>query len=141
MGLPMLAKVMLAPNPNRNDQIDRVLIIEESLDKQTVRVLNVDALNKNPALMKPYGGSYAAATNTWKAVSVILLLGGIVLAMVWHWWLFILGLILAWIIARHNKQDAAEFAQEIITKYPRAIDEFAKQGLVWELPAVKVVPS
>src|SRR4029453_827499 len=99
---------------HRAGAIDRVIVLGKSEDQTQLRVLNIDALAKNPQLLKRYGSSYSYATVFWNVVSAIVLVGSIIVSFMWYWWLFIVGFVVAIVIHRSNKASVADFVQEII---------------------------
>lgn len=136
----MSAKVMLCPNPNRSMAIDRVIVIAESDDKQRVRVLNVDALSKNPKLMLPFASGYALAATFWTYTGLLIMLAGVALSFLWHWWAFIAGFLLAMMVLKATKQSTADVAQMLVQS-ESARAHFARLGLIWEASSQGVVPE
>jgi hypothetical protein len=137
----MTVKVMLAPNPNRSGLIDRVIVIGKSDDQQRLIVLNIDALNKSPQLLKRFNAGYYYATKTWGAVSVFIIIGGIVLSFLWYWWAFLVGIAVGVIVYRANRQSVADFALQSLSENPEAYQHFLSLGLVWEANTKNVVPE
>jgi hypothetical protein len=135
-----MAQVMLAPNPNRLGAVDRVIVLGKTADQARLIVLNIDALAKNPQLMKRYGKSYLHAVMLWNAVSTVVLVGGIAASFIWHWWLFLVGFGIAIVIHRSNQRSAADFAQEILADNPEAYQHFVSLGLVWDAAEQSLVP-
>jgi hypothetical protein len=132
-------KLMLCPNPNRSMAIDRVIVIGESEDKKHVRVLNVDALSRNPALLRSYGQSYMWATAFWNWIAAALMLGGVASSFFWRWWAFLPGLILGALVVQATRKSVADFAVEILRRDKRAYDDFNRRGLIWDAPAESLV--
>jgi hypothetical protein len=139
-GNAMTAKVMLCPNPNRSMAIDRVIVIAESDDKQRVRVLNVDALSKNPKLMLPFASGYALAATFWTYAGLLVVVAGVALSFLWHWWAFMPGFLLAMLVLKTTKQNTAEVAQMLVQN-DVARAHFAQLGLIWETSSKGIMPE
>ncbi|MGC2416051.1 MAG: hypothetical protein WA459_25570 [Stellaceae bacterium] len=107
----MTAKVMLVPNPHRSGAIDRVIVIGKSDDQQRLIVLNIGALDKSPKLLKRFNAGYYYATRFWDTISSLVIIGGIVLSFIWHWWAFLAGMAVAVVVYRATRQSVADFAQ------------------------------
>jgi len=137
----MASQIMLAPNPTRSGAIDRVLIIANGSSPEKAVVLNVDELSKNSKLLTQFNPGYHYATKFWDAVSALILVGGIVLSFVWHWWAWIAGFVIAFVIYRSNRKSVADFAKEILDNDPNAIVHFASLGLIWEINRAALVPE
>ena len=141
MVLAMLAKVMLAPNPNRSMAIDGFIVIGESEDRQRVRVLNIDALSKDPKIMHAYRSGYSWATAIWNSASVLVFFGSVALSFLWHWWTFILGFFVTSMIVKASRQSTADFALKILGENKIAYNDFVSLGLIWDASATSVVPQ
>lgn len=137
----MPVKVMLCPNPNRSMLVDRVIVIGESEDKQSVRVLNVDAIGKDPKLMLPYGKRYALADIFWRYIAIIVLIVGVVFSFLWHWWAFIPGFAACTMILKATRQSTVDFAVEILANNKNACADWARLGLIWDAPIQSLVPD
>jgi hypothetical protein len=133
----MASKTMLTPRPGGSGAIARVLILSEGPDG--VLVLDVDALHKNPVHLKRFNPGYTAATKFWGFISSLIVLAGVVLSFVWHWWAFLPGFALGFIIYRANAASTADFAIEAIQKNPGAIAYFTSSGLTWLAPRTSLV--
>src|SRR5262245_10359664 len=128
----MASKVMLASNPNRSGGIDRVIVIGKSSDPDRVIVLSVDALSRDRNLLKRFNPSYYRATTFWDVIGTLIMIAGIPLSFVWHWWAFLVGFGVAAILHRSNQKSIADFAYEVLASNPDSVRFFASLGLVWE---------
>ncbi len=94
--------------------------------------------------MQPYGygtswflasdyGSY------FKGVAVLLV--GVALSMLWHWWGFIFALFIAGFVLKGRRQGTVDNAAKILAENPTAFQHFVRSGVVWEADAKHVVPE
>ena len=132
---------MLAPNSDRSVGVEHVIVVEKSADQQRLVVLSVDELVKNPAMMETYDSGYKWMTVLWSLVGAITFLGGVALSLLWQWWAFIAGFVLAVMLLKATRRSKLDFLVEKLATNREARTRFAEQGLIWEAPSQSVVPA
>ena len=132
---------MLAPNPNRGGDVDRVVVVGRSADQNSVIVLNIDALSKNPNLLRFPSSRHISVSKFWNAVIVLVLVGFVALSFFWHWWAFIAGFIVSLGIHHATRHSVPGFDLESLAENPENFAYYASQGLVWEASPQSVVPE
>lgn len=137
----MTVKIMLCPNPYRNKAIDRVIVLGRSEDGQFARVLNIDAIHKDPTILKPFGANYSRATTLWNFVALLIFVVGVGLSFYWKWWAFIPGAIICYVFLRANRTSTGDFAVEVLANNSDAYSYFVQKGLVWEAPVQSLVEA
>ena len=127
----------MVPNPLRGGVIARVLVLGER-DGEAL-CLDPAPFDKSPDLLRPFNPGYAFALKFWRWVSVLVLLAGIVLSFIWHWWAFLLGFLLSYAVHQMNAKSAGQFAAQAFKQHEAATAEFQRLGALFFVPASKVV--
>lgn len=137
----MAAKVVLAPNPRQSGAIVRAIVIGASQDGSVVRLINLEAFEKYPDLLKNIGGGYATAAKFWNALVILIFIFGIFFSFYWHWWAFLVGLVIVVILNKSNRRSVADFLVDGVAHNSAALLHYETLGLVWETSADTVVPA
>ncbi|HAJ02662.1 MULTISPECIES: hypothetical protein [unclassified Brevundimonas] len=135
----MAKRTMLTPRPGENSGIARVLLLEKR--DEGFLVLDVDQLHHHPDILRRFGRGYSAANKFWTAVGTLIALAGVVLSFTWHWWAFLVGFLLNFILYRANKTSTADFALDILRREPSAASYFTEVGLTWVASTAELVPD
>jgi hypothetical protein len=141
LGSLMAAHTMLTPNPRRVGSIARVIVIGTSADKKHHTVLNVDPFRERPALLRPLNRGFYHAMIFWRFTGVAIMLLGIALAFLWHWWACILGLVIGAMVFRANSRSAVDFVIQSLRDNPNALNYFNSLGVIWDAKVENVVPD
>lgn len=134
-------RTMLAPNPNGSGSIVRVIVLGKSDDGQWLKVLGIDPISQNPAILKRFNPGYVYATRFYAAVATIIMFAGIGLSFFWHWWAFIVGFVIGYIIQNATQKSVADFAAEALAAHKDALQYFEELGLIWDAKATTVMPD
>jgi hypothetical protein len=135
------AETMLAPHPNGSGSVCRVIVIGKSDDQQRLKVLGVDSLNDNPALLRPINKRYFYAVRVWGGIAMAIMWIGIGLAFYLNWWYFVFGFTVAYFIYNATQKSVADFAASSLADDPNAYNYFKNLGLIWEAEIESVLPD
>ena len=123
-------RTMLTPNPHKAGSIARVVVI--NTDATAPLVVHVDPLYRQPALLRALNPGYVFAIRLWNAVALVLVVAGLVLSLFWHWWAFLLGGFLAYLVQRFNRRSVAGFVmRSVIEQKDAALALFKVHSLMW----------
>jgi len=132
---------MFAPNPNRDMDIDRVVVVGKSADQQRLSVLSVNEIENNRSLFRDCRLRCRRANGARCLASAIALLGGAALAVEWRWWSPIVGLGLAAALVRTMRRNPIDLAAEIVASDKATVARLRASGAIWDVPAHVVVPE
>jgi hypothetical protein len=112
--------------------------VEEILRGRSL-CLDPAPFDKKPDLLRPFNPGYTFALKLWRWVSALLLLGGIIASFVWHWWAFIPGFLLSFMVHQMNSKSAGQFAAQAFKQHDDAAREFEKIGALFVVPTERIV--
>jgi hypothetical protein len=130
-------KTGMVPNPCRNGAISRVLILSEQ-DGQAL-CLDPAPFDRKPELLRAYNPGYVFALKFWRWISALVVVAGIAGSFLWHWWVFIPGLLLSTFIHQMNSKSAGQFAAEAFRQHESAAREFQTFGALFMVPGARVL--
>jgi hypothetical protein len=126
----MAVEIMLTPRPQNASSIARVIALINV--EQTVTVLDIESYEKSKGLLKEAVPEVVFAYRLWSWISAAIFWGAIVLSFVWHWWAFIVGSIVAWMIWRGQRQSIAQWLLSAFQTNPEAtLAVFQRHGTVF----------
>ena len=137
----MAAILMFAPNPNRGMDIDRVVVVGKSAEQNRLSVLSVSAVENDFPLFRASRLRHRRDTVLPFLASAIALLGGVELAVAWHWWSLVVGLVLAVAIVKATHRRLIDAAAEFVAMDGETMMRLRASSAVWEVPAHLVVPE
>lgn len=129
---------MLIPNPVTGS-ISRVVALADDGDR--VWVVDIGPFYQNPKLFKPLNPGYTFAILFWKWIAGLLLITSIAASFFWHWWAFLVGGAVGYVIERLNRGSTGDFITQALRENEKAGDYFMSLKLVWLADKARVVPD
>ena len=108
----------------------RVIVLKGN-DPDNPLVVDISAIYQHPAALSKFNKSYTLSLQFWGWAGGMIVLAGIVASLVWHWWAFILGFLINFLLTKANRQSAAQFTVESLTNHPGSPAYFSSLGLIW----------
>jgi hypothetical protein len=127
----------LVPNPRRSGSFSRVFILAEE-NGQTL-VLDPGPFDNKPALLKSYNRSYTLALQFYSIISAICFFGGFIASFFWHWWAFILGCAVSFMIYKANQRSAGQFALRALKEHEDAGGHFKALGALFSVDSSRIM--
>jgi hypothetical protein len=133
----MTIQTGLVPNPNRKGAIARVLILREHGGQALV--LDSTMFGNNPELLWPFNPGYTFAIKFWKWINAIIAVAGIIASFFWHWWAFIAGWAVSYILYLGLNKSVGQFAVRIFETSDLGAAEFKDLGALWFVDSARIV--
>lgn len=112
----------------------QVSAVREALMSNSIPVVvDVNAVRNNPSCLKEFDPGYTLALKFWETALVAIFWGGVLLAFLWKWWIFIPTTIVFWFLHKGQDISAYQFTTDVIRKNTEA-DWLITSGYV-TLPA------